>query len=208
MPLGACAVRRVRLMLAVQSQIENLPLTNNGIDAVRATLRKMVAIIRKYSSDVTTINAASAIIHQAGITDVRNSRYKAIKAIQNWVRDNIAYVPDPRLHEMLQTPPRTLQRGMGDCDDKTILVCAMLEALGFETELLAVGGNGQGWSVTCAPPGELPEYSHVLGAVRYGPITGRRPPFLDGWLTLETIVPGAGPGYFPPGVRVIMPARV
>lgn len=195
-------------MLGVISKIEPLPITDNGIDAVRVTLRKMVAIIRKYSSDVTTINAASGILSRAGITDVRNSRYQVIRAIQNWVRDNIAYVPDPRLHEMLQTPPRTLQRGMGDCDDKTILVCTMLEALGFQTELLAVGGSGQGWSSECAPPGELPEYSHVLGAVRYGPLTYRKPPFLDGWLTLETIVAGAGPGYFPSGVRVIMPARV
>jgi transglutaminase-like putative cysteine protease len=195
-------------VLNAVSKLETLPLTNNGIDAVRETLRKMVAIIRKYSSDVTTINAASAIIAAAGVRDVRGQRYQVIRSIQNWVRDHIVYVPDPRLHEMLQTPPRTLTRGMGDCDDKTILVCTLLETLGFQTELLAVGGSGGGWSASCAPPGELPEYSHVLGAVRYGPTTRRKPAFLDGWLTLETIIPGAGPGYLPPGVRVIMPARV
>ncbi len=195
-------------MLGTVSRLETLPLTNNGIDAVRETLRKMVAIIRKYSSDVTTINAASSIIAAAGVQDVRGERYQVIRAIQNWVRDNIVYVPDPRLHEMLQTPPRTLSRMMGDCDDKTILVCTLLETLGFKTELLAVGGSGSGWCTACSASGELPPYSHVLGAVQYGPKTGRKPPFLDGWLTLETIVPGAGPGWFPPGTRVIMPARV
>lgn len=195
-------------MLGITSHVEPLPLTDNGIDAIRVTLRKMVAIIRKYSSDTTTIETARGIISHAGITDVRMNRYKTIRAIQNWVRDNISYVPDPRLYEMLQTPPQTLHIGTGDCDDKTILVCALLETLGFDTELLAVGGTGQGWAPTCGPPGSVPEYSHVLGAVRYGPLTGRKPPFLDGWLTLETIVPGAGPGYFPAGVRVIMPARI
>ncbi len=110
---------------------------------------------------------------------------------------------------MLQTPPATLARGYGDCDDKAILTAALLRTLGFETEFLAVGGTGKGWQTECsATPGTLPEYSHVLAAVRYGRITHRKPVFLDGWLPLETIVPGVGPGWWPPGVRVIMPAHV
>lgn len=196
-------------MLGVTSRLETLPVGNNGLDAVRATLRKMVAIVRKYSSDLTTIQAATAIIQQAGITDTRTQRFQAIKAIQNWVRDRIGYAHDPQNIEMLQTPPATLKRGYGDCDDKAILTCAMLKALGFETELLAVGGTGAGWDTGCEVDANgNPDYSHVLAAVRYGAITGKKPPFLDGWLTLETIVPGAAPGWFPRGVRVIMPARI
>jgi hypothetical protein len=48
----------------------------------------------------------------------------------------------------------------------------------------------------------------VLGAVRFGPLTGKLPPFLDGWLPLETIVANAQPGYKPPGVRVLMPFHI
>lgn len=196
-------------MLGISSRLEPLPGGNNGLDAVRATLRKMVAIVRKYSSDMTTIATATGIIRQAGITDTRPQRYQVIKAIQNWVRDNIGYVHDPAGIEMLQTPPATLARGYGDCDDKTILICALLKALGFETELLGVGGVGAGWDTGCeVDENGNPEYSHVLAAVRYGATTGKKPPFLDGWLTLETIVPGAAPGWFPRGVRVIMPARI
>jgi transglutaminase-like putative cysteine protease len=196
-------------MLGIASRLETLPTTNNGLDAVRATLRKMVAIVRKYSADMTTVSAASAIIRQAGITDTRTQRYQTIKAIQNWVRDHIGYAHDPNGTEMIQTPPATLNRGFGDCDDKAILVCALLTALGFDCEFLAVGGSGQGWDTGCAVgPSGFPDYSHVLAAVRYGGQTGRKPPFLDGWLTLETIVPSAGPGWFPRGVRVVMPARI
>lgn len=192
-------------------QVESLPITDNGLDAVRATLGKMRAIIRKYRTDVTTARTARHLIVACGIKDLRQSRKQAITCLQNWVRDNIIYVYDPNGAEWLQTPPETLSIGTGDCDDKTLLLLSLLESIGFETELLAVGGSGAGWQVdpgNLADPAQPPPYSHVLGAVRCGPLTGRLPPFLDGWLTLETIVAGAQPGYKPPGIRVIMPWRV
>lgn len=190
--------------------VQTLPVTGNGLDAVRATLDQMVRLVRKYRSDQTTAETARMILRAGGITDQRAQRRQAITLLQNWVRDRIAYVYDPTETEWVQTPPKTLSLGTGDCDDKIVLLLALLESVGYNTELLAVGGEGQGWDPSCAPPapGMLPAYSHVLGAVRYGPVTGRLPDFLDGWLTLETIVKGAGPGYKPPGVRVIMPRRV
>lgn len=192
-------------------QVESLPVTDNGLDAVRATLSKMAAIIRKYRTDVTTLNWARQLIVACGIKDLRQSKRAAITCLQNWVRDHIVYVYDPNGAELLQTPPQTLAIGTGDCDDKTLLLLAMLESIGLETELLGVGGSGAGWASDPGNPSDPslpPPYSHVLGAVRYGPMTGRLPPFLDGWLTLETIVPGAPPGYKPPGIRVLMPWRI
>lgn len=189
---------------------DSLPVTDNGLDAVRKTLKLMAAIVRKYRSDVTTLNTATAIAQAAGITDMRTQKRQAINALQGWVRDHIAYFYDPRDVELVRTPPETLKRGVGDCDDKTVLLLAMLESLGFTTELLGVGGTGQGWDPSCAPPSpdQPPAFSHVLGAVQFGAPTGKLPPFLDGWLTLETIVAGKGPGWKPPGIRVVMPWRI
>lgn len=196
---------------ATTSQVDSLPVTDNGLDAVRATLKKMGAIIRKYSADATTVNFARNVCVSSGVRDQRQARRQCICALQNWVRDHIAYFYDPRNTELLQTPPQTLNIGTGDCDDKTILLLAALESIGYETELLAVGGVGRGWDPNPGNPVDPlqpPPFSHVLGAVRFGPVTGRLPPFLDGWLTLETIVTGAQPGYKPPGVRVIMPLNI
>ncbi|HEV8612322.1 MAG TPA: hypothetical protein VGQ73_02355 [Gemmatimonadales bacterium] len=189
-----------------------MPVTDNGLDAVRATLRKMAAIIRKYTTDATTLNTARMLCVQAGVTDQRQARRQCIGILQGFVRDRIAYFYDPVYAELLQTPPETLYIGTGDCDDKTILLMALLSSIGYETELLAVGGSGHGWQADPGnpiDPSQPPPFSHVLGAVRCGPLRGGNlPPFLDGWLILETIVPGAKPGYRPAGIRVIMPFHI
>lgn len=173
-------------------------MTAQGLDSVRETLRRMVAIVRKYKSDLTTLDAASAILRAASISDIRAQKPAAIRALQHFVRDGIAYVYDPRGLEMIQTPPRTLNRGMGDCDDKAILVATFMEQVGLPTRFMAVGGSGGGWGDPDPADGDIPPYSHVLAQVKCG----------NTWLWLETIVPNAEPGWKPPGITVLMPAHV
>jgi transglutaminase-like putative cysteine protease len=210
------------------SKVETLPLTDNGLDAVRQTLKKMAALVRRYSSDVTTGTTARDILRMGGISDIRKQKQAraSVTLLQNWVRDSIAYVYDPVDVEWIQTPPRTLSCRTGDCDDKSILLNAMLASVGFQTQFLAVGGSGPGWGGDGNPSGDIPgeyesadgaplghaaaqpPFSHVLSSVKLGSPTGRRPWYLDGWLPLETIVPGAEPGWLPPGIEVILPWRV
>ena len=217
-------------------KVDSLPITDNGLDAVRATLKKMAALVRRYSADVTTGTHARNILRSGGITDVRKHRQarSSVALLQHWVRDEIAYVYDPIDVEWIQTPPQTLSLGTGDCDDKAILLSAMLESVGFQTQFLAVGGVGPGWqsdtlgptdgtyeesggaddipgenlSADGVPVGQAPPFSHVLTSVKLGAPTGRRPWYLDGWTPLETIVDGAEPGWLPPGIAVILPWRV
>ena len=56
-----------------------------------------------------------------------------IRAIQNWVQDNVRYVFDPREVEYFQTPRRTLKDKAGDCDDQAILMSSLLESIGYTT---------------------------------------------------------------------------
>lgn len=183
------------------AQLADLPTTDNGLDAVRSTLRNMVAITRKYKRDAGTINVARTVLRACGIPDVRSAKAATIACLQGWVRDSIIYVPDPRDVEMLQTPPQTLSIGTGDCDDKAILTATLLETIGFDTRFMAVGGLGAEWAdggdAWCS--GDNPPYSHVLAQVRMG---------ADTWLCLETIVAGAAPGWCPPGIAVLMVAHV
>jgi transglutaminase-like putative cysteine protease len=161
------------------SHLNELP---PGVNGVRATLKRMVAIVRRYKTDETTIGAARSIL-KAAATERDTGRM--IAALQGWVRDKIMYVADPADLEMIQTPPRTLTIRTGDCDDKAILLATFLESVGLKTRFEAIGVNGG-------------PYSHVLLSVRYG----------KGWLPLETIVPGAPPGWFPPDATCLMVAHV
>jgi len=194
---------------AAPALLGTLPVTDDGVDAVRETLRTMVAIVRKYKSDAGTINVARQIIRSSGITDTRKQKLQTIQAIQSFVRDHIVYVADPRGIELLQTPPQTLKLGTGDCDDKAILTATLLETLGFTLRFLAVGGNGKEWSNGGDDwdSMDLPPYSHVLAQVQYA---GAPYSNLWGgqWMCLETIVPGANAGWCPSGIQVMMVAHI
>lgn len=183
---------------AAPSITDTLPADDTS--AVKATLKQMVAIVRKYKADATTINAARMILTSAGIKDFRSQKSQGIAALQHWVRDNIVYVADPRGVELLQTPPRTLQLQTGDCDDKSILLAALLETVGCATRFMAVGGTGAEWSNDGDDWDAMgdPPYSHVLPQVRMG----------NSWLCLETIVASAEPGWCPPGIEIMMVAHI
>lgn len=68
-----------------------------------------------------------------------------IKAVHQFVRDHIRYVKDIKGVETLQSPMKTIEISQGDCDDKTMLVCALLESIGHQCRIVAVG-FGAGFS--------------------------------------------------------------
>lgn len=56
-----------------------------------------------------------------------------------FVRDAIRYVRDIRGVETLHTPERVLKQRAGDCDDKAMLLVALLESIGHTARFRAVG---------------------------------------------------------------------
>lgn len=99
-----------------------------------------------------------------------------IQTVHAFVRDRVRYVRDIRDVETVQAPEVTLELGSGDCDDKSVLTAALLEAIGHRTGFMAVGFR----------PGEL---VHVMPEVQVGPH----------WVPLEVTEP-VRPGWIPPGV--------
>lgn len=141
----------------------------------------MVAMVRKYKSDAAIGDLARKITASVGERDAR----AIVTVLHRWVRDQIKYVMDPRGTEMVQTPPRTVEIGTGDCDDKSSLLATLLESMGYATRFVAVGLAGEG-------------YSHVLAEVHLG----------ARWVPLETILPGREVGWFPPDATSVMYAHV
>jgi len=111
------------------------------------------------------------------VADLPEKDYGAeIQRVHAFVRDRVRYVRDIRNVETVQAPEVTLHLGSGDCDDKSVLANALLEALGNRTRFAAVGFR----------PGVL---THVMPEVRIG----------AHWVPLE-VTEHARPGWQPEGI--------
>lgn len=134
-------------------------------DYVRASIR---------SPDQTIRDKATEIYFMYQVPPRKYMR--EIKALHAFVRDHIRYVKDPVGVEMVQTPERTLEKGTGDCDDKSTLLAALLESTGHPARFTVVAFNGN-------------PFSHVLVEAKAR----------ERWIPAETIIQKPL-GWFPSGV--------
>lgn len=160
------------------SLIDGLP---SGAAGVSATLKAMVRLARQYKKDAGVREVVAKLIRDLPQYDQAGE----IRVLHAFVRDSIRYTSDIRNVETLQTPKATLELGIGDCDDKALLLATMLEIVGRPARFVAIGMNGGG-------------LSHVLAEVRHGK---------RGWMPLETIRP-VSPGWTPPNVTSKMIAHI
>lgn len=141
------------------SQLMGIP---GGKAGVIATLKIMRHLVRQYKTALPIRMLALDLVAGLGQKDYAGELY----ALHRYVRDNIRYVRDVRGVETLATPLVTMQTGQGDCDDKSVLLAALLESLSHPTRFVAVGS---------APD----EYNHVFVESRLGPH----------WISAETTEP-------------------
>ena len=158
-----------------------LGLVPDGPAGIAATLKAMVKIAREGKKDPGVRQLAASLVRDLPQYD----RLGEIKALHAYVRDAVRYTNDIKGVELLQTPAATLQMGVGDCDDKSILLGSLLESIGRPARFVAIA------------LGANPNFSHVLTETRYG----------KGWMPLETIKPVEA-GWYPRGVTKRMVAHV
>lgn len=104
-----------------------------------------------------------------------------IRALHNFVRDEIRYLRDVNGIETVQYPEFVLRNRTGDCDDKATLLATLLEAIGHPARFRAVGFR----------PGVL---EHVLVDTQVGKGRNKK------WLPLET-TENVDIGWQPPNIR-------
>lgn len=142
-----------------------------GADGVRATLKIMSALVKS--------GKKSGAVRQKALELTQSLRQKdrlgEIKALWSFVKNNIRYVRDINGVETVHTPEQILRQESGDCDDKALLLCALLESIGHPSAFWAIGTKEPG------------KFSHVMALTRIGE---------KRWLPLETTEPvsfGWGP---------------
>jgi transglutaminase-like putative cysteine protease len=102
-----------------------------------------------------------------------------IEACFDFVQNKIRYVKDIRDVETLHTAERILEQGAGDCDDKAVLLCSLLESISHPTRFVAVGFD----------PRDRKNYSHVFVSTKLG----------NRWVSLDATMPYPA-GWQPPGI--------
>lgn len=105
-----------------------------GSAGVNATLKLMVSIARKTRTSLPVRTLAQQLVQGCPEQD----DLCEATALHGFVRDRIRYVRDIRDVETVQFPEQTLQLGSGDCDDKSLLLAALAESIGFSTRFCAV----------------------------------------------------------------------
>lgn len=97
----------------------------------------MMALIRAGAKNFFVRQEAIDILIEKG---VKPKDYMGeIRALFEWVQQNVRYTKDPFRLEVLHSARRMLELRAGDCDDMAVLLGAMLEAIGHPTRLILVG---------------------------------------------------------------------
>lgn len=113
-----------------------------GIDNTVNEIKKLIVEAR---TDVSVRDLSLAITahlpaseRTAGNPNMRDFDGVA-KTLYAWVIQNIRYTRDPNDTEWLQAPMVTVAKRAGDCDDMTILSCALMESVGVPTRFRIMG---------------------------------------------------------------------
>lgn len=115
--------------------VHTITKTPNGVGGVLATMRLMGKLVRRYKTDPNIFRLARQITANIPQKDYEGEAAAVLKFVQNKIR----YVKDVRGVETVQTPLKTLEYQCGDCDDKTLLFCALMESLGHHCRFTVTG---------------------------------------------------------------------
>ena len=110
-----------------------------GYAGTLATVDHVIDLIREGAKDFYVRQSAIAVLRRR---EVRPKDYLGeIKALFEWVQRHVRYTRDPARVEVLHSPRRMLEVRAGDCDDMSILLGAMLEAIGHAVRLVLTGSD-------------------------------------------------------------------
>jgi hypothetical protein len=119
---------------APQIDLHQIP---SGYQGTLKTLGYIGDLIKQGAKAFSVRQTAIAILRQRG---VRPKDYAGeIKALFEWVQQNIRYTKDTFRVEVLHSAKRMLALRAGDCDDMSILLGAMLESIGHPVRLVISG---------------------------------------------------------------------
>lgn len=111
-----------------------------GLRGVKQTLAVMRNYVMQGRRNMTVRQAATNVTF---LTPEKDEPGELLK-IFAFVQGNVRYVKDVHDVETLSTAEKTLLGKVGDCDDKSVLLAAMFESVGYPTRFVVAGYNEPG----------------------------------------------------------------
>ncbi len=121
-----------------RAQLATVPIGTAGNEHTITMMRRMVRAARV---DPLILNTANNIIHMVPAKD----ELAEVSALFDFILNHIRYTRDVLGIETLTDPRMTLQRLVGDCDDKATLLATLLESVGYPTRFVMADYTGQGF---------------------------------------------------------------
>lgn len=110
---------------------------SGGYDGTLRTIEHIVELIKQGAKDFHVRQTAIDILVERAVKP--KDYLGEIKALFEWVQQNVRYTKDTVRVEVLHSAHRMLELRAGDCDDMAILLGAMLESIGHPVRLALSG---------------------------------------------------------------------
>lgn len=167
----ASGIQRGNLLMFPPTNVKRIPLPD-GDRGIAVTIDWMNKAARDGARDPQIRQLALQIAQGVGNKDSTGE----LNAVYAWVKQTIRFRGE--WDETVQAPEVTLKFGAGDCDDHSVLMCALLGSIGYRCRFKTVAVRGE------------QQFTHVY-AEALDPATGQ-------WTALDTTVQQAYPGWEPP----------
>lgn len=124
------------MMLAPQIAFNSRLLTySNGVRGVAQTVGLMRELVRQGRIDPAILAAARSLVFLTPEKDAGAELQVIFDHVQNCIR----YTSDIHEVETLSSAAQTLAGRCGDCDDKSVLLASLFEAVGYPTRFVVAG---------------------------------------------------------------------
>lgn len=152
----------------------------DGVKGTAQTIEMMQKLVNsgKRNNDIREL-CGKILNPKDGIPCKSKDYFEYAKRLYEWVRDNILYAYDPHMVEYIEKPSVILKNRIADCDSMDILLCAMFEHVGLQSQFVTIK----------ADPQRNDEYTHVYTRVMIPRV---------GWVCADPIMPKKWFGWEPP----------
>lgn len=165
-------------------KVTEVVLSKNNKKATRQTMKIMWDLALFGCKIPEIISLSREIVFHLPNNNNKKAFAGEVKAVFDFVKNNIRYTRDIQNIETLQSPEWTLHYMQGDCDDFAILIASLLLCLDHQVQFVAIALPEQSGGKFC----------HVFTET----LIGRQ------WVALDATVPDKPMGYVHPNaIRLV-----